>query len=395
MTAGTGRVPPVLVVADPDSELRDTVSGFMSERGYRVEPAADVDAAAGLLRDRKVDVLISDLAMRSHDGADLLTLARISAPTTRTIAIATGLTPRERDAALRLGAVRVLAKPLSLLELADAINLAHDCADGFHGWMHRLSIVDVLQMYHHAGQSLVLAISGDVEGAISFHHGELIHAECGNHVGMAALIDLLNAHHGRLETSTLMDPTRTIAGPFDHVLLDGLRSMDEARGEPRDPAAAAGSLDGWLDELNERDPLDRAALIRWLGDHAPGAGVWRIHSTGLRPIPPLGAPRLVGSLEDPTAARIERLDVLGLHPETELAGTPGSLGWAYELAELADPTWTRVELLSGSTAIALIRVAGITLAFARLVTGDGVHRRFQVESTQLVRWLTSQLGAAP
>ena len=373
MTTGSTRLPPVLVVADPDSELRDTVADFMSDRGYRVEPAADVDAAAELLRDRKVDVLISDLAMRDASGADLLTLARVSAPSTRTIAIAASATARERDAALRLGAVRVLAKPLSLLELADAINLANDCADSFHGWMHRLSIVDVLQMYHHAGQSLVLAISGDIEGVIALHHGELIHAECGHRVGTAALVDLLSAQHGRIETSALIDPTRTIAGPFDHVLLDGLRAIDEARGELRGETASSASLDGWLDERNERDPLDREALIRWLSDHAPGAGVWRI---------------------EPTTAKIDRLDVLGLHPETELAGTPGSIGWAYELAELADPTWTRVELTSGLTAVALLRVAGITLAFARLVTGDSVHRRFQVESAQLLRWLTSQLGGA-
>ena len=373
MTAGRGSLPPILVVADPDSEIRDTVSGFMSARGYRVEPAADVDAATDLLRAGKVDVLVSDLAMRSNAGADLLTVARISAPTTRTIAMATDATTRERDAALRLGAVRVLAKPLSLLELADAINLAQDCADGFYGWMHRMSIVDVLQMYHHAGQSLVLAISGDVEGAISLHHGELIHAECGSHVGMDALVDLLNAQHGRLETSVLMEHSRTIAGPFDHVLLDGLRTMDEARDGTRGEPLARASLDGWLDELNDRDPLDRAALGRWLAEHAPGAGVWRL---------------------DTVAAKVERLDELGLHPELELAGTPGSIGWAYELAELHDPTWTRVELTSGATAIALIRVAGVVLAFARLVIGEAVHRRFQVESTQLVRWLTAHLGAA-
>jgi len=272
----------------------------------------------------------------------------------------------------------VLAKPLSLLELADAINLAQDCADGFHGWMHRMSIIDVLQMYHHAGQSLVLAVSGDVEGAISLHHGELIHAECGSHIGMAALVDLLHAQHGRLETSVLIENTRTIAGPFDHVLLDGLRTLDEARGGGRrsgrrtEPPLQA-SLDGWLDELNERDPLDRVALVRWLAEHAPGAGVWRL---------------------DTTAASVERLDVQGLHPEIELAGTPGSIGWAFELAELCDPTWTRVELTSGATAVALIRVAGIVLAFARLVIGEAVRRRFQVESTQLVRWLTAHLGAA-
>lgn len=363
--------PPILVVADPDAEIRDSVSEYLTERGYQVEPAADADTAAELLHDHDVDVMITDLAMRGDGGADLLTLARVTAPTTRTIGMGAGLTPRERDAALRLGAVRVLAKPLSLLELADAINVAQDSAEGFHGWMHRMSLIDVLQMYHHAGQSLVLSISGDVDGAIAFQRGELIHAESGGRTGMDALVELLNAQRGRLETSVLTDDRRTISGPFDHVLLDGLRTLDEARGVPRRGGSTIPPEDGWLDELTERDPLDREALVRWLGEHAPGAGVWRIHAD---------------------APRVQRLDEMGQHPEIEIAGTPGSIGWAYELAELADPTWTRVELTSGSMAVALIRVTGVMLAFARMITGEAVHRRFQMESTQLVRWLTAQLG---
>jgi CheY-like chemotaxis protein len=363
--------PPVLVVADPDSELRDTVSGYMSARGYRVEPAAGVDEATDLLQSQHVDVLISDLAMRGHGGTDLLTVARISAPATRMIAMATDPTPRERDAALRLGALRVLAKPLSLLELADAINVASEVADGFYGWLHRMSLIDVLQMYHHAGESLVLNVTGEVEGAIALHRGQLVHAETAAAAGIAALVELLHATRGRLETTALTHTTQTIGGPFDHVLLDALRTMDEARGDFRAITAPA-ALDGWLDELTERDPLDRGALVAWLGEHAPGAGVWRL---------------------DLAAAELRRLDVLGEHPEIEMAGTPGSIGWAYELAELADPTWSRVELTCGSTAIALVRVPGIVLAFARLITGDAVHRRFQMESTQLVRWLAAHTGA--
>jgi hypothetical protein len=32
-------------------------------------------------------------------------------------------------------------------------------------------------------------------------------------------------------------------------------------------------------------------------------------------------------------------------------------------------------------------VSGVLVAFARLVTGDGMLRRFQVESAWLLRWL--------
>lgn len=370
LTAGSLKPAPIIVVADASHDVRDTVSAFLAARGFQIEPAPDADAVTNLLSTRKVDVLIADLAMRGAGGVDLLTLARAMAPTARTVATTSDLSPAGRDAALLGGAVRVLTKPLSLLELGDAVTLAHDCAEGFHGWMHRLSLIDVLQMYHHAGQSLVLSLLGDIEGKIAFQHGEMIHAECHGQTGMAALIELLNAKTGQLETHALVQPTRTIAGPFDHVLLDGLRSLDESRNDLT-TAVSNASLDAWLDEWTDREPgdrpaLDRPALIRWLSEHAPGAGMWRI---------------------DPKAGTVERLDELGVYPEHEIGGTPGSLGWAYELAELADPSWTRVELTAGAMAVALIRISGMVLAFARLVTGEAVQRRFQVETAQLVRWM--------
>lgn len=354
-------VSPLVVVADGDVEIRDAVSGFVSARGYRVEPAADAEAAARLLLTNAVDVLISDLAMRSADGVGLLAFARASAPMTRSIALAANMTPFDRDAALRLGAIRALAKPLSVLELVDAIDLARDCADGFHGWLHRMSLLDVLQMYHHAGQSLVLRVAGDIEGAVWFQLGELIHAECAGRSGTAALATLLTAQRGRLEACALVPTTRTITAPFDHVLLDGLRSIDERR------APAAPVVDTWLDESSEYEVLDREALARWLADHAPGAALWRI---------------------DPNAPAIERLHGDTDHPDRELAG---ALAWAYELAELTDPTWTRVELISGPSAIALVRVPWVVVALVRPVTDEAAQRRFHLESAQLGRWLHDQV----
>jgi CheY-like chemotaxis protein len=369
---------PVIVIADRDAEIRESVRGFMSARGYCVEPAADADAAAELLRGRDIDVLISELALRGADGTDLLSLARTWAPSTRRIAIAADVTSRDRDAALRHGAVRVLAKPLSLLELADAIGLARDCADGLHGWMHRMSLIDVLQMYHLAGQSLVLHVRGDIEGAIALRRGELVDAECRGRAGMPALVELLAVKRGQLETSALDHRRRSISGPFDHVLLDGLRALDETRRAVGPAANPTPAMNGWFDEPDVRGPLDRDALAHWLGEHAPGAGVWRIDPDGAADGAAAGA-------------GIERLDPPGPHPERELAGPPGSLSWAYELAELADPTWTRVELTSGDSAIALIRVSGLLIAFARLVSGEAMLRRFQVGSMRLLRWLTDHL----
>jgi hypothetical protein len=216
-------------------------------------------------------------------------------------------------------------------------------------------------------------VHGDVDGAIGLRHGELIHAECHDRVGMPALVELLTVQRGQLETAALDHASRTITGPFHQVLLDGLRALDEVR-RPAGLPTAAAVADDWLDDRAARAALDREALQRWLGEHAPGAGAWRI---------------------DAVAAAIERIDPLGPHPERELTGPPGSLGWACELAELADPAWTRAELLAGGCAIAVFRVSGVVIAFARLVAGDAMLRRFQVESARLMRWLTDRAGSAP
>lgn len=363
-------LPPLVVVADGDVAIRDAVTGFVSARGYRVEPAADAEAAARLLLTNTVDVLVSDLAMRSADGVDLLAFARAAAPTTRSIALAANMTAFDRDTALRLGAVRALTKPLSGKDLADAIDLARDCGDGFHGFLYRMSLLDVLQMYHLAGQSLVLRVTGEIEGALWFHLGELIHAECAGRSGTAALATLLTAQRGRLEASALVPTARTIQEPFDHALLDGLRSIDEERAPPRPPGELA-ELDAWLDEPAEDDSLDREVLGRWLTEHAPGAGLWRI---------------------DPREPAIERLHGNAADPEADLSI---GVAWAYELAELADPTWTRVELISRATAIALVRAAGVVLALVRPVTDEAIPRRFHLESAQLGRWLHDHVRPPP
>lgn len=368
----------MLVIAERDAEIRDTVRGLMSARGYRVEAAADAEAAAHLLAREPVDVLVAELALHGSDGTDLLSLARASSPFTRRIAIADDASPHHRDAGLRLGAVRVLVKPLSLLELAEAIGVARDCADGFHGWMHRMSLIDVLQMYHQAGQSLAIAVHGDVDGVIALRNGELVHAECAGRVGMPALIQLLAERRGHLKTTPLETVIRTLTGTFDQVLLDAVRSLDETQ-RPANPEGGEVIRAGWLDDFEDHGGLDRQALGRWLAEHAPGAAAWRIELDGA------GDARPILERLDPPEP-----DALGLG----LADPPGALGWAYELAELGDPGWTRVELLTGGAAVALIRVSGIIIAFARMVSDSASLGRFQLESARLARWLTEQLGGA-
>ena len=352
---------PTLLIVDEAADVRESVTDFMVARGVSVQMADSVAAAVELLGASPIDVLVVSLSL---EGAlELLKTAPTCSPSIRLLGLSSA-SARDLGAAYRAGALRVLARPLSLLELAEAVRLALDSVTGLHGVLHRLSLVDVLQMFHHAAQTVHLHLYGGVEGEISLLHGNLVDAHCEELSGPAALSKLLTTQVGHLESAPLTHLRRTLSGPFDHVLLDALRALDESTREAEGPDELG---DDWFADPERPEFVDRVELLAWLREFSPGAGVWTI---------------------DPATGAVERLDKPGDHPETELAGTPGSIGWAYELAEQADQSWTRVELVSGSIGVALVRVNSLTFAFARLITGEAIQRRFHAEVARLTSWLS-------
>ncbi len=351
---------PSLLIADGDASLRGAVSSFLAARGWLVDQAESGDAAADMLLARPADVLVVDVATPVRSGIELLELAKQSVPTTRGILLGAAISSGELASANRLGAVRVMTKPVSLLELADAVSLAADCRDGFHGWLHRLSLVDVLQMFHLAGHSLCLQLRGPIEGRLTLSGGEIVHAEAGELVGGEALVRLLRARGGAIETSPIDAHPITITQPFDHLLLDCLRQVDEGKlRRTSRPGSKSSFGDFFLaDPTPVRRPGD--ALRAWVGAHAPGASAW------------LGAVD-AGTLV-PIDSAAESRDALS------------AVGTAVAIATATDATWTRVELVVGDVAVALLRRGNDLIAFAREAVGDEVLRRFRFEVTQLGRF---------
>jgi len=366
---------PTLLVADADGDLRNSVAGFMSARGYIVQHTASGAEAADVLVSRPIDVLVADLAMRDKGALELLAFARESAPKTRSIVIGSEPSGREREGAARLGAVRVLAKPISLLDLADAVAVASDCGDGFHGWLHRLSLVDVLQMFHLSGQSLTLSLRGSSEGMIAIRAGQIVHAECEGAVGEPALVRLLRVRRGTLDSAPLdqsgpLDQlVTTITGSFEHVMLNSIRLLDEEKRRSSPPGTHLPRRDSWLTELAE--PSECQLLARWLDTHAVAAHAWLLDS------PSGSVTRIVGAQATP-ALSLDATDVAK----------------CLSLVERADPSFRRMELTIGNLNVAFLRRADRTLIFARGGDGEEALRRFRFEITQLARWWVSEVPVA-
>jgi signal transduction histidine kinase len=116
MTMPLPMAPRVLVV-DDEVELMSVLCEMLSEHGYDTVGCASAEAALGVLRDREIDLLITDLMMPGMDGITLLRLAQEIHPYLLGI-VATGQgTIQTAVDAMKSGAFDYVLKPFKLSAL--------------------------------------------------------------------------------------------------------------------------------------------------------------------------------------------------------------------------------------------------------------------------------------
>lgn len=227
----------VLVVED-DQQLRSAVVRDLAHRGFDVVSVSSFAGAIERIQKTTFDVVLTDLRMDERDGIDLLTELNRCSPDTRPILMSAFATARDHQRAVELGAIQVLCKPFSSEELLTAIQQAVECERGFHGSVHGLSLVDMLQMYHYARRDVTVVVGGVARGNVHLKNGEVIHAELGEETGEAALRKILSMASGSIHTSPLVCDTESISRSFQSLVLDVLREIDEdARSSAPDDGA--------------------------------------------------------------------------------------------------------------------------------------------------------------
>jgi CheY-like chemotaxis protein len=221
-----------VLVVDDDMAFRTTIGRDLADQGFDVRLAQNADEASEILTIEPTDILLTDLRMPGADGIDLLDRVRSLSPRTRAILMSGFASARDYQRAVECGAVRVLCKPFTSAELLQAIRQAVDCETGFRGSIHGLSLVDLLQMFHFARRSLAIVVDGWAPGHVYLEDGRIIHAVYQDQVGVPALRAILAMPAGSLRTMVLPAATpHSITGNFDALLLDALRSLDEATAE--------------------------------------------------------------------------------------------------------------------------------------------------------------------
>jgi CheY-like chemotaxis protein len=123
--AGGNKVPaanrtmPRVLVIDDDGVTRLVLGAALRDAGYEVEEVADGAEGLAAFRARPADLVISDLVMPQHGGLETVREIRQSDPKVRILVVSgvIGSSAEHLRAAVRLGADRVLPKPVNLPEL--------------------------------------------------------------------------------------------------------------------------------------------------------------------------------------------------------------------------------------------------------------------------------------
>ena len=110
---------PVVLVVEDNSELRSVLTDALAEEGYQVLGAQDEAEARGLLRDNRVDLLISDLT-GPPNAKQALEAVKEDFPDLPVVALSETTSPHPPfffGAWQNPRAIRTLSKPFRLAQL--------------------------------------------------------------------------------------------------------------------------------------------------------------------------------------------------------------------------------------------------------------------------------------
>ena len=113
-----------VLVVDDDAGIRESAALALEKAGHRTWQAADATSALQLLRDQRVDVVLSDIYMPGDDGLALLQAIGERSDPPRVILMTARGSIETTAIAQKFGAFDYLAKPFELADLVARVSAA-------------------------------------------------------------------------------------------------------------------------------------------------------------------------------------------------------------------------------------------------------------------------------
>ena len=114
----------MILVVDDDRNICKVLKGLLEKAGHDVVTASDVDAALPLIKERDLDLVITDLKMPGKSGMDLLAFVTERKPIVPVIMISAFGDIESAVSAIKQGAYDFITKPFDENELLNVIKKA-------------------------------------------------------------------------------------------------------------------------------------------------------------------------------------------------------------------------------------------------------------------------------
>jgi DNA-binding response OmpR family regulator len=222
-------------------EAEDHLAASIVDALREVAPNAVIDVARSLedaqrmAGGSKPDLFVLDVDASYDLAQEFLYDLRTSHPDARAI-ILTGVhlaAARERVAGL--GAIHFLEKPFPHSDFVDLVQaLLRPAAstedEKFQGTLSDLHIADIIQLKCMSGATSAIeftAPNGD-KARVYFENGQIRHATAAGKEGLDAFNELMSWKGGKISEIATENPPHTIEGDWQLLLMEGMRTVDEA-----------------------------------------------------------------------------------------------------------------------------------------------------------------------
>jgi DNA-binding response OmpR family regulator len=110
-----------ILIIDDEKEACDFVKSFLEDRGYIVSVAYDGNAGIEAIKNKKPDLTFLDMRLPDMTGMDVLSKLKQDNVSAKILLITAIDDEKELEEAKKLGAMGVVAKPVQLPELNEAV----------------------------------------------------------------------------------------------------------------------------------------------------------------------------------------------------------------------------------------------------------------------------------
>jgi len=225
-----------LIVEDEHSTLRFYMTGLKGLQEFKLLSADNGRRALDILRDTRVDVVLTDLNMPVMDGYELIAFLSQRFPALPVIVVTAVAEPEQRDHALHLGALRVIPKPPRLSAVMETLREA--VAVPPQGFVRGIGLASILQLMNWERRSATLTVRAEGgTGYLYVKEGELVHAILGGEEGLEAAYRILAWDQVQTEFAFTCKMEPTITLPLPEILMNLALVRDTQRlqdGEVRD-----------------------------------------------------------------------------------------------------------------------------------------------------------------